>query len=56
MINRYGYHCPVPQKEVTNRGTLQRVIEYKTKIIIAQKSEVYMVEIVRLIRPVKTLA
>jgi hypothetical protein len=40
----------------TKRGTPQMVIEYKTKITSAQKSEVYMVEIVRLIRPVRILA
>lgn len=37
-------------------GIPQRVIEYIAKMISAQISAVYIVGIVRLIRPVKTLA
>ena len=44
------------QVAVTKHGTPQMVIEYRTKMINAQTSEVYMVGIVRLIKPVRTLA
>ena len=54
--NKKPRYCLVLQKAVTKRGTPQRVNEYKTRMIIAQPSEVYMVEMVRLIKPVRTLA
>ena len=37
-------------------GTPQKVIEYKTKMTLAQMSELYIVEIVRLIKPVRRFA
>ena len=49
-------HHLVFQEAVTNRGTPQRVIEYRIRMSIAQAFEVYMVGIDRLIRPVRTLA
>ena len=49
-------HFLVLQIAGTKYGTPQRVIEYKTKMVSAQTSEVYIVGMVKLIKPVKTLA
>ena len=56
FISKYSKHSNAQiWQTLTSSGTPQRVIEYKTKMIIAQTSEVYMVGIIRLMKPVKGL-
>ena len=56
IINNRPFIASSSLQKGKKGGTPQKVIEYKTKMTLAQTSEVFIVEIVRLNKPIRRFA